>query len=146
MEIQHNGVEFAVLGMMDGILTYKDGSEIGFEFKTKSNSIGQVGNFKMKAPAPYHLEQCTAYSLLFGMDEFILMYESVAKDQWKVKEDKEPKMDIRTFYYKATAEDRKALLDKFSYVTKAVAAGVIPDKELDKCMFCPFKKLCEGEV
>lgn len=142
VEVQHDGAEFAVLGMMDGILNYKDGSEVGFEFKTKSNSIGQVGNFKMKAPAPYHLEQCTAYNILFGMNEFILMYEAVAKDQWA--KGSEAKSDIRTFYYKVTEEDRTALLDKFASVTKAVEAKVIPEKQPDKCMFCPYKNHCEG--
>lgn len=142
VEVKHNGVEFAVLGMMDGILKYKDGSEIGFEFKTKSNSIGQVGNYKMKAPAPYHLEQCTAYSILFGMDEFILMYESVAKDQWA--KGAEAKSDIRTFYYKVTEEERTKLLDKFATVTKAIENREIPDKEPDKCMFCPYKNTCQG--
>ncbi|MCW6094601.1 PD-(D/E)XK nuclease family protein [Clostridium sporogenes] len=142
VEVEHNGVEFAVLGMMDGVLNYKDGTEVGFEFKTKSNSIGQVGNYKMKAPAPYHLEQCTAYSILFGMDEFILMYESVAKDQWA--KGAEAKSDIRTFYYKVTEEERTKLLDKFATVTKAIENREIPEKQPDKCMFCPYKSLCEG--
>lgn len=142
VEVRHNGAEFAVLGMMDGVLNYRDGSEIGFEFKTKSNSIGQVGNYKMKAPAPYHLEQCTAYNILFGMDEFVLMYEAVAKDQWN--KGAEAKSDIRTFYYKVTEEARTSLLDKFADVTKAVETKQMPYKQPDKCMFCGYKDLCEG--
>ncbi|WP_459928855.1 PD-(D/E)XK nuclease family protein [Desulfosporosinus burensis] len=143
VEVVHNGVEFAVLGMMDGVLNYtKDGAEIGFEFKTKSNSIGQVGNYKMKEPAPYHKEQCTAYSILFGMSEFILMYEAVAKDQWN--KGAEAKSDIRTFYYKVTEEAKTALLDKFANVVNAVEAKETPPKQEDKCVFCQYKHLCEG--
>lgn len=140
VEIQHNGQEFAVLGMMDGILQYKDGSQIGFEFKTKSNTIAQVGTYKMKAPAPYHLEQVTAYSILFGMSEFILMYEAVAKDQWH--KGAEGKVDIRTFYHEVTAIDRDALLDKFAKVVVAVNTNEIPPMEEDKCLFCPYKHKC----
>lgn len=136
----HNGVSFLILGMMDGILTYKDGSEIGFEFKTKSNSIGQVGNYKMKDAADPHKEQCIAYSLLFGMDEFILMYESVAKDGWM--KNAEAKMDIRTFYYKVTDEDKTTLLDKFASVVQAAQAKELPVARTDKCLFCPYKHIC----
>lgn len=140
--IQHNGVEFAVLGMMDGIFQYQDGASVGFEFKTKSNSIGQVGNYKMKEPAPYHKTQCVAYSILFGMDEFILMYEAVAKDQWS--KGAEAKLDIRTFYHRVTEADRIELLDKFADVVKALDKKEKPQMEMDKCMFCPYKHLCTG--
>jgi hypothetical protein len=140
VEVNHNGVNFAVLGMMDGVLNYKDGSEIGFEFKTKTNSIAQIGDYKMKQPAPYHKEQCVAYSILFGMTEFILMYESVVKDGWMKGE--LAKMDIRTFYFEATEEAKNKLLDKFANVVKAVEAREMPPMEEDKCLFCSYKHLC----
>ena len=143
VEVKHDGEEFAVLGMMDGILNYKDGSEIGFEFKTKSNSIAQVGNYCMKAPAPYHKDQCVAYSILFGMNEFILMYEAVSKDQWHKGVD--AKIDIRAFYFKATEEAKNELLSKFASVVKAVKANEMPPMQVDKCIFCSYKHLCEGE-
>ena len=46
VKIEHDGVEFAVLGMMDGILEYKDGSEIGFEFKTKFSMYSKRSNIQ----------------------------------------------------------------------------------------------------
>lgn len=140
---EHNGVKFAILGMMDGILEYKDGSTIGFEFKTKTNSVAQVGTYKMKAPAPYHLQQCVAYSLLFRIDEFVLMYEAVAKDQWAKGVD--ARTDIRTFYHCVTDREKKELLDKFANVTKAVQEKKIPEMEIDKCIFCPYQYKCEKE-
>lgn len=140
---KHKGVTFAVLGMMDGILDYRDGSTVGFEFKTKTNSVAQVGNYKMKAPAPYHLEQCTAYSLLFGMDEFILMYEAVAKDQWA--KGREARTDIRTFYHRVDEKEKEQLLDKFAEVAKAVGDKEVPEMEIDKCIFCPYQYKCEKE-
>ncbi|WMU08139.1 hypothetical protein vBCtySFA70_00035 [Clostridium phage vB_CtyS-FA70] len=140
----HNGQQFAVLGMMDGVLEYKDGSTVGFEFKTKTNSVAQVGNYKLKAPAPYHLQQCVAYSLLFGMNEFILMYEAVAKDSWM--KNAEARTDIRTFYHKVTEEERIALLDRFAEVTKYIEDNKeIPPREDDKCLFCPYKYLCNAK-
>lgn len=141
-QIHHNGQDFLLYGMMDGILEYKaDGSLIGFEFKTKSTTIGCVGSYKMKAPAEEHILQCTAYSLLFDIDEFILMYESVAKDGWM--KGKDAKIDFRTFYHKVTEEDKKALLDKLADVTAMYNKGHLPPKEDDKCVFCPYKTLCK---
>lgn len=140
--IEHNGITFAIFGMMDGILEYtKDGSKIGFEFKTKSTTIGAVGNFKMKTPQESHILQCVAYSILFDLDEFILMYESLAKDGWNKGAD--AKVDFRTFYLKITAEHRAELLDKLSYVAKSVQARDIPDADLEKCLFCPYKTICK---
>jgi len=137
----HNGIRFGVVGMMDGILEYKDGTEIGFEFKTKSTTIGAVGNYKMKDAQDSHKQQCIAYSLLFGLDEYILMYESLAKDNWN--SGAQSKLDFRTFYYKVSEQDRQALLDKWARVAKQVQEITPPDREPDKCIFCPFKTVCE---
>ncbi len=139
-EFEHNGVKFAIAGMMDGQLQYKDGSVIGFEFKTKSNSVAQVGYYKMKGATEQHKLQCIAYSLLFGIDEFILMYEAVAKDQWMKGE--EARTDIRTFYIKVTDKDREELLDKFARVATSVESDVLRPQEPTKCLFCEFKNAC----
>lgn len=141
---EHGGQHFAIAGMTDGLLTYtKDGSPVGFEFKTKSNSVAQVGNYKMKDAQDGHKMQCTGYSLLFGVNEFIIMYEAVAKDNWFKGED--ARSDIRTFYHEVTKAEQEALLDKLARVTKAVNEEKLPPVQLDKCLFCEFKTICEKE-
>ena len=142
--LNHNGEEFAILGMMDGMLTYKDGSTIGLEIKTKSTTIASVGNYMLRKPSDSHLTQATAYSLLFGIDEYIFLYESLAKDSWGKGDAAKP--DIRTFYHRVSEEDRQALLDKFADVVKAVKEKNIPDKEEEKCTFCQYKHLCSKEA
>jgi len=138
---EHQGVQFALSGMMDGVLTYTpDGSQIGFEFKTKSNTVAQVGNYKMKDAGDYHKVQCVAYHHMFELDEFILMYEAVAKDYWH--QGANAKMDFRTFYYKPTDEEKTALLDKFASVVLAVKNDELPEADSTKCMFCEYKELC----
>ncbi|MFG3611462.1 hypothetical protein [Rummeliibacillus stabekisii] len=140
-EFEHNGQRFILYGKMDGILRHNEtGKEVGFEFKTKSNTLGQVGNYKLKAPTDQHKAQAVAYSLLFGLDEFIFLYESVAKPQWTAGA--EAKTDIRSFYYKVNDEDRKALLDKFAEVCRCVAEDEQPEHEPEKCFFSPYKYLC----
>lgn len=141
-QFEHDGESFIVNGMMDGILEYQpeDGKEVGFEFKTKSTTIGQVGHYRMKDAQDDHKLQCVCYSLLFGVNEFILMYESLAKDGWT--KGAEAKPDIRTFYVKVTDEMKKDLLDKFAYVARCKRLGVEPeDKELG--FFSNYKYLFE---
>jgi hypothetical protein len=140
---EHNGVRFQVFGMMDGILRYRDGSRIGFEFKTKSTTIGAVGNYKMKDAQDGHKQQAIAYSLLFGIDEFIFVYESLAKDGWN--KGTEAKPDMRAFYFRPTEKQKQDLLDKFARVAAQVKGGVLPSPEYDKCLFCPFKDICEKD-
>ncbi|OMI07688.1 hypothetical protein BVL54_19890 [Bacillus paralicheniformis] len=136
--IEHKGVTMVVTGMMDGILRYKDGTRIGFEFKTKSNSVAQIK--QLKEPAPYHKKQCVAYSILFGVDEFVITYESVAKDKWSTGENARP--DMKAFYIKVTERQRQQLLDKWAGIGENVETGELPDGDNRKCMFCPFKTEC----
>lgn len=141
--LEHKGKQFVLNGMMDGILNYK-GQKIGFEFKTKSSTIGQVGHYKMKDAQADHKLQCVAYSLLFGLDDYILMYESVAKDGWM--KGAEAKPDIRAFHVHVTEEMRQDLLDKFASVVESVETDTPPEHEPEKCFFSPYKHLCGCEV
>lgn len=138
--IEHNGVQFVVFGMCDGILEYKDGSKVGFEFKTKSNSVAQIK--QLKEPAPSHRMQCVAYSILFGVDEWLITYESVAKDKWTTGEN--ARNDFKVFYYKVTDRERKHLLDKWARVADNINTGEIPNANTSKCTFCPFNTICDG--
>lgn len=143
-QVEHNGIRFQLFGMMDGVLKYQDGSRVGFEFKTKSTTLGAIGDYKMKDAQDGHKEQCVAYSILFDVDEFLLTYESLAKDGWT--KGKEAKSDIRPFYFKVTEQDRIALLDKFAEVAEMVADAEIPKAEFEKCLFCPFKTKCHTDT
>lgn len=139
--IEHNGVKFVLNGMCDGILRFHpDDSKVLFEFKTKSTTIGTVGTYKLKGIQEEHRIQAVAYSILFGIDEAVFMYESVAKDGWTKGAD--AKVDFRTFYVKITEQDRQELLDRLSEIAKKYYNNEIPAKE-DKCFFCVYKSACE---
>jgi len=144
-KFEESGVKFQLYGMMDGVLVYTpDGSQIGFEFKTKSTTIGAIGSYKMKDIQESHKEQCIAYSLLFGLDEFIILYESLAKDNWTKREDARP--DLRAFYYKVTEKDREKMLNKFIRVAEYFYAGELPTHDMNKCIFCPYKGRCSDDI
>jgi len=132
-QFEHNGRRFQIFGMMDGILQYKDGSKIGFEFKTKSTTIGAVGNYKMKDAHDSHKMQAIAYSLLFGVDEFVFVYESLAKDGWLKGEDAKP--DMRAFYFKPTETQKQEILDKFATVVEHVENNDKPEAVQDGSVY-----------
>lgn len=140
--VEHKGAKFQLYGMMDGILDYRDGSRIGFEFKTKSTTIAAVGTFKMRGAMPSHFLQCTAYSILFGPNEYLIVYESLAKDSWA--KGAEAKPDMRAFYIHVGDEDRERLLDFLADTARAFYAKVPPDVDREKCLFCPYKTACGG--
>ena len=143
-EIEHNGVKFAMYGMCDGILTYvKDYSDVLFEAKTKSTPIASVGTYKLKDIQEEHKTQATAYAIMFGVNEAVFYYESLAKDGWTKGAD--ARSDIRTFYHKVTEDDKIALLDKFAEVATAVRNKELPDAEFDKCFFCSYKTQCKND-
>ena len=138
----HNRVNFQISGMMDGILLYQSTStRMGFEFKTKSTTIATVGTYKMKGPQASHLEQCTAYSLLFDLEEFLLVYESLAKDSWMKGAEARP--DMRAFHVVITDNDREKLLDKFAAVAQDFHKCRMPETDLSKCIFCTYKTRCD---
>lgn len=148
----YGGYTFAIRGMMDGNLIYKPEKKlIGFEIKTKSTTIASVGDYKLRTPMDSHIEQCVCYSLLFRgdpldinrVDTFIIFYESVAKDQWSKGKDARP--DLKAFEVHVNYEDRIRLLDKFATVCEYVANGEIPVGNFDKCLFCGYKNICQGE-
>ncbi|MBC9786661.1 hypothetical protein H1S01_19660 [Heliobacterium chlorum] len=140
-QFERNGQRFQLYGMMDGVLMYQpDGSKIGLEFKTKSTTLGVIGEYKMKDAQADHKEQCIAYSLLFGLDEFLIVYESLAKDSWT--KGAEAKPDMRAFYMRVTDEDRNRLLDKFADVAGMCYTNELPRAMVEKCFFCLYKPHC----
>lgn len=125
-KLEYGGKEFILNGMMDGVLIHNEtGKRVGFELKTKSNTLGQVGHYRLKKPADYHVEQCVAYYLLTGIREYLLTYEGVAKPQWTANEDAKP--DLRVFHVNITDEMAEALLKKWAYVVDCVENDTPPE-------------------
>jgi len=128
--LEHKGEEFVVSGMMDGILIHNETEDkVGFELKTKSNTVGQVGYYLMRNPADYHVEQVTAYYLLTGLRDYIITYEGLAKPKWNSMDEARP--DLRTFHVHISDEMAEDLLDKWANVSKLIRTSTPPeDKEL----------------
>lgn len=141
-QLEHNGVEFQIYGMMDAVLWHKETKKkIGFDLKTKSTTIASVGDYKLKVPQDNNVAQMVAYSLLFGIDDFLIPYESLAKDNWT--KGKEARNDMKTFLIHVTPEMKAQLLDKFARVAEQYYTGYNPAPEYSKCLFCSYKTSCD---
>lgn len=151
-EFEHNNQKFIIYGMCDGILDYnelnpepgKEKSLIGWEFKTKSTTVAAIGDYKLKEPQSDHKMQISSYNLLFSVSEWLIVYETLAKDGWTKGEEAKP--DMKVFHVQVTEEDRNRILDKFARVTAMVNTNTLPPKEEEKCLFCPFKTACAKEA
>lgn len=147
---QHNGKEFVVSGMMDGILTYeKDGRSVGFEYKTKTNDAFQVQ--RLKKPSQAHIQQCVAYSLIFEtpdgkpLNDYLLTYESVAKDKWLAGAS--AVQDVKAFHIQVSDRQKKNLLNKFAEVVDYIEKDTLPPVEKSKLMFSNYKsRYNKGEL
>lgn len=142
MTITHNGQQFVLSGMADGLLLDTvTGEQVIFEYKTKSTTIAAVGDYKMKGIADYHKLQGVCYSIMFCGDPLedrddteLFLYESMAKDFWTKGE--EARSDIRTFQQSITLQDRLEVLDRFASI---VAMTEEPSHEHCESFFCPLK-------
>ncbi|ANS49303.1 MULTISPECIES: PD-(D/E)XK nuclease family protein [Bacillus cereus group] len=159
---EYDGVKFAITAKPDGILRY-EGDLIIFEYKTKATGIREMnGKLDFKGPQADHLRQVTAESLVFGIKERILLYESLHKPAWFSDEDNksvpktrktwlngEPVPDTRAFYSYVTDEAQEELLADLARQAKLIYAGQIPEMTVEmtgKCGFCPYSEKCKANL
>lgn len=163
--IEHNGVKFAITVKPDGILNYANDPQrrFIFEYKTKASGVVEMnGKLDYSGAQDDHIRQVTAESIVFGIDEAFIVYESMHKPSWFSDEDKknvpktrktwrdgEPLPDMRAMYVRITDEMKTALLDDLARQAELVYSGEIPKMTVDytsKCGFCPFKTHCKATL
>jgi hypothetical protein len=156
--------KLAITAKPDGILEYShDGRRLLFEYKTKATGLRAM-NQKLdhKGPDSHHLDQVVAESLVFGIREGIILYESTQKPSWFSDEDRksvskgqktwadgEPLADLRAFYFCVTEEQQRKLLAKLALQARNVYENVKPDVTVEmtgKCGFCPYFGHCQRDL
>lgn len=145
--ISHNGQEFWLYGTTDGIMeaTLADGSKvkIGLEIKSKQTSYSATGTFGMKSANEKHIQQTVAYSLMYDVDYWIVLYVNASKKGWSMDSTEQGKYpDIRAFGHFVTQQMKDKLLDKFAGVMEAVNTDTPPPLDLDNFTFNNYKTAC----
>lgn len=161
-------VRFAITAKPDGKFDYvPDGSRIIFEYKTKATGIRPMNSkLDYKGAQDDHQRQVIAESLVFGINEALIVYESTHKPSWfsdeesssvtkgqKTWKEGEPLKDLRAFYVKITPDMQRSLLDDLarqSALVYEVRAGEpVPDVSVEmtgKCGFCQFRGHCKATL
>lgn len=116
--------------MCDGIIKYK-GKYYILEIKTESIYKWQSRN----EVAEEHISQGTAYSLSFGIDEVLFLYES--RDT----------CDKKAFILEITPEMKMDLVSKIEECDQYVSKLTVPPKPQDLprkvCAYCGYKTQCK---
>lgn len=118
-------------GTIDGILV-RDEQQFIFEYKT----INEYEFKNLVAPLPKHIEQATAYSLIFGIDKALFLYE---------KFEKSSNQDIKVFVINITNSMKANMLDRLQDIKEAIDKQEIPAADISRCKtsYCRYKDLCK---
>lgn len=118
--------------LCDGIIKYKNHYYI-LEIKTESSNK----NFQRKAVDPYHYHQATAYSIAFGINEVIFLYEN--RDT----------LDKKAFMLEVTDDMKQELLGYIEECDSYLKKLKVPPKPEDvmkkTCSYCGYATQCRKD-
>lgn len=146
--IEYKGHKFYLFGTLDGKLNHQEtGKPVGLEIKTKQTTFAQTGTYKMKEDGSNisadHLKQISCYSIMYDIEDYIIMYGNLSKKSWVLSEEEyEKNPDLRAFDVHITEENRLEVLDNFAYVLECVKNNTPPPLDLEKFNFNSYKKAC----
>src|SRR5699024_12539000 len=87
------GVEYYLYGMPDGILEYETDSgdkiRVGLEIKSKQTTPARTSLYSMKEAEESHEAQTVAYSIMYGVDYYVVLYVIAAQNSWNLPVDLE---------------------------------------------------------
>lgn len=139
--VEHDGVEFSLIGTSDGILVDNEtGDSVILEVKSKQETPSKTSIRAMTSPTEDHTKQVVCYSIMYDVDDAIILYYNTAKKKWfMTDEDYANTPDLRAFDVRVTQEDRDEILDFFAYITKCVNEDSPPLPDLTKWLFNDYK-------
>lgn len=117
--------ELSIYFQPDGLIRFA-GKEVILEIKTESTY--QFSN--RYEPKADHKWQATCYGMGLGIDYILFFYEDRNFCRKKA------------YLWKITDEMKEAVLKKIATVNKAIATGLPPEKNEDKCTYCKYKNEC----
>lgn len=133
METKLYNKKYNMSFMCDGIIRYK-GKYFIFEFKTESSNKF----YQRKGVDESHYNQAIAYSLNFGLDKVLFLYE--CRDL----------LDLKAYIFEVTDEMRRNLEDKINVTLISAKCDRVPPKPLDvlkkTCNYCAYRNQCEKDI
>jgi len=139
--IEHNGEKFSLIGTLDAVLIDNEtGKPLIVELKSKQQTPSKTSLSAMKEAQPDHIKQVIAYSLMYGIDDAVIMYQNVAHKAWDMtEEDFKKTPDIRLFDVDISEEAKNDILDGFADTMRRVREDDPPLPNLLKWRFNDYK-------
>lgn len=139
--------KYYLMGTTDGIMTFQtpEGKliKVGLEIKSKQTTYSQTGGYSMKEANSKHKKQTIAYSIMYDVDYWIIVYVNASKKAWSMTEEEQNKYpDIRAFGHYVTPEMKEELLNKFDGIMECVENNDPPKLELENWTFNNYKQAC----
>ena len=138
-------VEFYLYGAPDGIMEYvtDDGEviRVGLEVKSKQTTPARTSEYSMREADEDHRVQVVAYSHMYEVDYYIILYVNAAKKTWHYDtlEDYEKSPDVRAFAYHITDVHRYELLSKLANLQSRINNNDRPDIDPNRWTFNNYK-------
>lgn len=138
------GVNYSLYGAPDGILIYTDENgeqhRIGLEIKSKQTTAARTSLYSMRQPDEKHELQTIAYSIMFGLSHYIVLYVNTSHKSWSISDDDfAATPDIRAFGIDCTDERKAKLLEDLADVQRLINERKPPMPDLTKYTFNGFK-------
>ena len=139
------GVEYYLYGMPDGIMEYTtdegDKLRVGLEIKSKQTTPARTSLYSMREAEESHIKQCVAYSYMYDVDYYVILYVNAAKKSWNMSDEEYAKTpDLRAFCYRITDEDRYELLANLADIQRSIDEDKPPKMDVAKWTFNNYKQ------
>lgn len=140
-KVEHNGETFYIMGTSDGILyDHETGQKVGLEIKSKQETPSKTSLRAMTDPKIDHVKQCVCYSIMYGLDKYVITYVNTAKKPWLASDEELAKTpDIRMFDVDVSESQKEEVLDFFADIARRVRENDPPLPDLMKWRFNDFK-------
>jgi len=142
--IECGGVRYHLYGAPDGILIYTDENgeqhRIGLEIKSKQTTPARTSLHSFKAPDEKHEAQTIAYSIMYNVDYYLIVYVNTAHKAWSMSDaDFEATPDIRVFGIDCTVPRKAKLIEDLAEVQRMINERKPPMPDLSKWTFNGYK-------
>lgn len=118
--------ELKIFFQPDGVINFQ-GKDVILEIKTEST----YQHSNRYEPKEDHKYQATCYGMGLGIDYVLFFYED------------RNFCGKKAYLWKITDEMKATVLSKIQRVSKALEAGIPPEKDENKCTYCMYKHECK---
>lgn len=145
------GTKFHLYGAPDGIMIYTDENgeqhRIGLEIKSKQTSAARTSAYSMKQVDDKHELQTIAYSIMFNVDYYVVLYVNTSHKSWSMTdEDFEKTPDIRAFGVECTVDRKVQLIEYLADIQRNINEKKAPLPDMSKWTFNGFKTAIKASL